>query len=243
VVGLLFIFLGARGVANAIQTALNKVWAVPYDQRPGFPWNQLRSIGLITGVGLGVIATSLLSGLALSAGSVLPGPGAHIGSVVVSLLLSIGLFWLGFRLATAREVTTRELFPGALASGIVWQILQLTGSYIVHHSLARSTSLYGIFGIVLGMLAWLFLQAQATLYAVEATVVRARKLWPRGLAPPLTPADRRAYALYAATAQRNTGERIEVDIDQPVRPAPEPAAPGPAAPARRAGARGERDAG
>src|SRR5579859_170593 len=189
VVGLIFTFLGARGVANAAQTALNKVWAVPYSQRPGFPWNQLRSIGLITGVGLGVIATSLLSGLALGAGSVLPGPAAHIGAVVVSLLLNIGVFWFGFRLATAREVTTRELLPGALASAVVWQVLLLVGSYFVAHELARTRSLYGIFGVVLGLLAWLYLQAQATLYAVEATVVRSRKLWPRSLSASLTSAD------------------------------------------------------
>jgi membrane protein len=218
VAGLIFTFLGARGVANAVQTALNRVWAVPYSRRPGFPWNQLRSIGVILSIGLGVIATSLLSGLATSAGSVLGGVAAHIGAVVVSLLVTIGVFWLGFRLATARDVTTRELFPGALASGVVWQILLLTGTYFVSHELARTRSLYGIFGIVLGLLAWLYLQAQLTLYAVEASVVHARKLWPRSLAPPLTPQDRRAYALYASAAQRNADERIRIDIDAPVPP-------------------------
>jgi YihY family inner membrane protein len=218
VIGLIFTFLGARGVANAVQTALNRVWAVPYSRRPGFPWNQLRSIGVILSIGLGVIATSVLSGFATSAGSVLGGAAAHIGAIVVSLLVTIGVFWLGFRLATARDVTTRELFPGALGAGVVWQILLLTGTYFVSHELARTQSLYGIFGIVLGLLAWLYLQAQLTLYAVEASVVHARKLWPRSLAPPLTPQDRRAYALYASAAQRNADERIRIDIEPPAPP-------------------------
>jgi YihY family inner membrane protein len=230
VIGLLFMFLGARALANVAQTALNKVWAVPYSQRPGFPWNQLRSIAMITIVGLGVIATSLLSGLIAGAGSALTGAGAHIGGVVISLVCNVGLFWLGFRLATAREVTTRQLFPSALASAVVWQVLQLIGGFFVAHELARSKSLYGIFGLVLGLLAWLFLQAQATLYAVEADVVRTRKLWPRSLAPPLTPQDRRAYALYVKTGQRIADEQIEVDVGAPVpppvsaRPVPGPAA-------------------
>src|SRR2546430_7959492 len=47
VFGLVLTFLGARGVAGAVQNALNTVWAVPFNARPGFPWNQLRSIGLI----------------------------------------------------------------------------------------------------------------------------------------------------------------------------------------------------
>ena len=218
VIGLIFTFLGARGVANAVQTALNRVWAVPYSRRPGFPWNQLRSIGVILAIGLGVIASSVLSGFATSAGSILGGAGAHIGAIIISLLVTIGVFWLGFRLATARDVTTRELFPGALGSAVVWQILLLTGTYFVAHVLARTQSLYGIFGIVLGLLAWLYLQAQLTLYAVEASVVRARKLWPRSLAPPLTPQDRRAYALYASAAQRNADERIRIDIEPPAPP-------------------------
>jgi YihY family inner membrane protein len=213
-IGLLFALLGARGVANAAQNALNKVWGVPYSRRPGFPWNQLRSLAMIVGVGLGVVATSLLSGLAAGTGHVVSGAGAHVATVIVSLAANVGLFWLGFRLATAREITARELFPGALGSALVWQALQLAGGYFVGHELARSSSLYGVFGIVLGLLTWLYLQAQATLYAVEAAVVHARKLWPRSLAPPpLTPQDLRAHEMYAAAVQRRADEHISVAVD------------------------------
>ena len=52
--------------------------------------------------------------------------------------------------------------------------------------------------MVLGLLAWFYLQAQITLYVVELDVVRARRLWPRSLVPPpLTQADMRAYQMYA----------------------------------------------
>jgi membrane protein len=222
--GLILTFLGALGMARAIQNALNTVWAVPYSRRPGFPWNMLRASGLMVTVALGLIVTSALSGIASAAGHLIGGAGTHIGTVIVSTLVNIGVFWLGFRLATAREVTTRELFPGALGSAVVWQVLQLLGVYIVGHELARSSSLYGVFGIVLGLLAWLYLQAQATLYAVEASVVRARKLWPRSLAPPpFTPQDRRAYELYATAGQRIAGERIRVEVASPARSKSEPA--------------------
>jgi membrane protein len=180
-VGLLLTFLGARGVAGAVQNALNSVWDVPRERRPGFPWSLLRGITLIIVVGLGVIATSLLSGLAAGAGHSLTGAGGGAAAIAVSLLLNIGLFWLGFRLATASEVSTRDLFPGALLAAIAWQILQLIGGYIIGHQITRSSSLYGAFAVVLGLLAWLYLQAQITLYAVEANVVRARRLWPRSL--------------------------------------------------------------
>ena len=219
VIGLILTFLGARGVAGAVQNALNTVWAIPYYRRPGFPWNLLRGLAMITVVGLGLIVTSFLTGVAAGVGRVLTGASGPAGTVVVSLVVNIAVFWLAFRLATAREVTWQEHFPAALASAAVWQVLQLLGSYIVGHQLSHDTSLYGIFGIVLGLLAWLYLQAQATLYAVEGAVVRARKLWPRSLAPPpLTPQDRQAFALYAAAGARRADEHIEVDTDTPARP-------------------------
>jgi membrane protein len=219
VIGLILTFLGARGVAGAVQNALNSVWAIPYHRRPGFPWNLLRGIVMIIAVGLGLIVTSALAGLAAGVGHVITGVSGSVAAVAVSLLVNVAVFWLAFRLATAREVTWREHFPGALASALVWQILQLAGGLIVGHQLAHSQSLYGVFGIVLGLLAWLYLQAQATLYAVEAAVVRARRLWPRSLAPPpLTPQDIRAYELYAAAAERRADQRITVDIDSPARP-------------------------
>jgi membrane protein len=214
VVGLLLTFLGARGVAGAAQNALNTVWAVPYSRRPGFPWNQLRSIGLIVVVGLGLVITSTLSTLAAGSAQSLIGPAAHVGAVIVSLVLNVCLFWFGFRLATARAITTRELFLGAALSGVIWQILQVFGGYIVGHQVAHASAIGGVFAVVLGLLAWLYLQAQCTLYALEASVVKARRLWPRSLVqPPLTPQDRQAYQMYVHAEQRRPEESIDVRIE------------------------------
>jgi membrane protein len=212
VIGLVLTFLGARGVANAMQNALNTVWEVPLARRPGFPWNVLRSIGQMLVIGIGLVVTSTLSGLAAGA-SVLPGPAAAIGAIIVSYVLNAGVFWLAFRLATAREIATRDLLLGALLSALTWQVLQYLGTWIVGHQLRHASALYGVFGLVLGLIAWLYLQAQFTLYAVEISVVRSHRLWPRSLAPPpLTGPDRKALALYARSQQRRPEEDIDVAI-------------------------------
>jgi hypothetical protein len=65
-------------------------------------------------------------------------------------------------------------------------VLQVVGGYVVGHQLHRANELYGIFGVVLGLLAWLFLQAEVTLYAAEADVVLARRLWPTSILPAKT---------------------------------------------------------
>jgi membrane protein len=209
-IGLILTFLAARGVASAAQNALNAVWEVPIVARPGFPWALLRSIGLIAIIGPGIIVTIVLSSLAGGTGHVISGVAAHIAATAISLLLNVGLFWLGFRIATASEVATRDLRLSAILAAIAWQALQSLGGYFVAHQLA-SNSAYGVFGVVLGLLAWFYLQAQITLYVAELNAVRVHRLWPRSLAPPpLTDADLAAYRLYARAEQRRP--EIEVEI-------------------------------
>ncbi len=189
------IFIGALGVANSLQNALNSVWEIPFSRRPGFPWSWLRSAALIIVIGLGFIVTTALSVLAAGV-HVLPS-GPSVLAIAVSLVLNFGLFWLGFRLGTAKEITWRQLWPGAAISAVIWQILQSIGTNFISRQLAHATPLYGTFALVLGLIAWLYLQAQLTLYAVEINVVRAYRLWPRSLAPPpYTEQDRRAFELY-----------------------------------------------
>jgi membrane protein len=213
VIGLLGTFIGARGAANAMQNALNSAWEIPFERRPGFPWSWLRSFALMLVIGLGFIATTSLSTLAGGAGRVLPGAGADVLAIAVSLALNSGLFWLGFRLGTAREITWRQLRLGALISAVIWQVLQTFGGYFLSHQVAHASPLYGTFAIVLGLVAWLYLQAELMLYAVEINVVRAYRLWPRSIAPPpYTEPDRRAYQLYADVEKRRKGEDIMVEV-------------------------------
>ena len=160
VVGLLGTFIGARGVASAIQNALNTVWEIPIARRPGFPWSWLRSLGLMVVIGLGLVFTTFLSTSAsVGAARILPGHWATVALVVstiaallVSLVVSIGVFWLAFRLATAPEIGWRQLRLGALIGGVIWQVLQYVGGYFVSHQLAHASPLYGTFAVVIGLL-------------------------------------------------------------------------------------------
>jgi YihY family inner membrane protein len=212
IVGLIGTFIGARSVAFAMQNALNSVWEIPISRRPGFPWSWLRSFGLILVIGLGLIGTTILSGMAAGAGRVLSGSGATVAALAVSLAANIGVFWLAFRLGTAPEISWRQLWPGAVIGAVIWQVLQSVGGYFVSHQLAHASPEYGTFAVVLGLIAWLYLEAELTLYAVEINVVRAYRLWPRSIAPPpFTEQDRRAFQLYARAARRHDDMEIVVE--------------------------------
>jgi YihY family inner membrane protein len=202
---------GARGIATAAQNAWNSVWNVPYAQRPGFLPALARSLGLLAVTGVAVVVTGLLSGVGESGDPL--GILVRIVVFIASAAVNVGVFLLAFRLATARQVPMRCMVPGAVTSAVVWQGLLVAGTLLVGHQVRHQQSLYGVFGVVLGLLGWLHLQATLTLYAVEADVVRTQRLWPRSLMPPpLTQGDQRAYRAYAETARRRPEAEQHLDV-------------------------------
>ena len=82
--------------------------------------------------------------------------------------------------------------------------------------LRHTSELYGTFGVVLGLLFFLYLASQITVYAAEVNVVRARRLVPRSLAPPpLTAADEKALTDLAETEQRRPEQTVDVSFERP----------------------------
>ena len=71
-----------------------------------------------------------------------------------------------------------------------------------------------MFAIVLGLIAWIYIAVEITVYSAEINVVLARRLWPRAIVqPPLTEADRSSMALQALQNQRRPEQHIEVTFD------------------------------
>ena len=217
VVGLVVAFVGARGLADAGQNAFNSLWQVPFTKRPGFPASIARSLALLALIGVGVAVTGWTALVLADAGL---GVAARIGMGCAGLLVSCALFVAGFRLATARVVPTRSLVAGAVVAAVVWQVLLGVGRLLVEHSLHGANQVYGAFATVIGLLAWFAIQAQVTLYAVELDVVRAHRLVPRSLAPPLTEADERALTSYAAAQARVAGQQVTVSYGAVSAPTP-----------------------
>lgn len=211
-VGILGSLYGARGFANALQNTLNTLWAVPKVDRPGFPLNYLRAFAALLALGLLVVVTAASSTAEAVAGSWgFGGLAARIISVVVGSVLGVGFFIALFRAAAAGQVPTRAMLPAAAISAVGWQLLISAAGVIVTHQLRHAQAVAGFFGVVLGLLAWLALQASVIVYAIEADVVRVKKLWPRSLIePPLNPADKEYYTSALQAETRRPEQRVDV---------------------------------
>jgi membrane protein len=212
IVGTLGALYGARGFANALQNTLNTLWAVPKVDRPGFPLNYLRALAALLALGLlVVVSVGSSTAAALAASWGFAGFPARIVSLVVGSVLGAGFFIALFRAAAAGQVPTRAMLPAAAVSAIGWQLLVSAAGVIVTHQLRHAQAIAGFFGVVLGLLAWLSLQATVIVYAVEADVVRARKLWPRSLIqPPLISADKEYYNSVLEAETRRPEQQVNI---------------------------------
>jgi membrane protein len=211
VVGLVTSLWAGLGVTSAARNALDRVWAVPIKQRPNFIQSKLRGVLLLFSLGAMFIVATLASGLVT--GGLGNTVAVEVVGIVFSLLLNIGLFFASFRLMTTRDVTTSELRGGAILAGTMWTILQALGGYYIGHVLKGAHGAYAQFGFVIGLIVWLHLGAQMTLYAAEVNVVLTRRLWPRSLfGPPSVPADQRTLRALAKVEERSEAEHIDVEF-------------------------------
>lgn len=217
VVGVVVAVYGGLGVTHAAQHALDRVWAVPRAKRAGIGPAYGKGALVVLLVGVGVLVTAGLSALAITAGET-TGIGA-LGRTVATLVgtgVNIGLFLMAYHLLTARRAHLRDRWVGAVVAGVTWQVLLTFGTWLVGTRLQGASATYGLFGIVLGLLAWLYLAASVFVLCAELDSVLARQLHPRSLFSmypddhDTTIADRRAYASYAESERQKDHQSVDV---------------------------------
>jgi membrane protein len=224
VVGILGSLYGGLGVAQAFQYAMNTVWAVPRNNRPNPFKARGRSLLLLATAGVAVLGTTALS-VAGGGGAGTLGTAGRYLALAASVGINIAVSVFAFRFAPARRLTVRAVLPGAVASGVIWQLLQSFGIIYVRHVVKHASATNAVFAFVLGLLAFLYITATAVLLCAEINVVRVSRLHPRSLLTPftddviLTTGDRRAYSRQARAQRSKSFEHVDVSFDPP---SPEP---------------------
>lgn len=221
-IGALGTLYGGMGVMQATQAALNRIYAVPRYKQPNPVLSRLRSIVLMLALGvLALLATAISVVLPEVADAVPVGGGLLLAAgTLVPFAINTCIFVVVFKVLTAVRLDWRNVAIGALVAAGLWEGLQtafarLAGAYLQH-----AGDVYGVFGVVLGLLAWLYLQSMALVLAAEINVVRQRRLYPRALLTPftddvdLTPQDVRAYTGYARSETYKGFETVTASFDK-----------------------------
>jgi membrane protein len=177
IVGVVLLLWSSLGVTSAVNNALDHVWGIPREKRANFFLKKLRGLLLLASLGTLFVVASGVSGIVSSG---LGGPALKIFGIIVSVLVNVGLFLAAFHFLCSAPPGWRSLLPGTIAAAILWEILQVGGGVYIDH-IKNSSSAYGTFALVLGILAWIHLGSQITVYCAEFNTVLVGKHWPRPL--------------------------------------------------------------
>ena len=212
-IGLIGLLWGSIGLAQSGLFAMAQVWNLPGPDRPNYFKRLGRGITFLAVLGLGLILSTFLASFGtFGRHNVMLGLVAELLAVLVNMVQ----YLLAFRVLTPKVVTTSLLLPGAVVGGIAWTCLLAVGGYLIGHDLRNDSAIYGLFGIVLGLLAWVYLGTEISIYAAELNTVLAERLWPRAMVqPPLTEADQHVLALQATQNRRRPEQQVKVMFTEP----------------------------
>lgn len=211
VIGLVGLLYGAQGVTQVAQQAMAKVWQVPQLELPSFLPRIARSLAGLATIGGAFFVSSFVSSLAVGHGHSI---WFRIGLIVGLLVFNFAFYFASFVVLTPPTGgPARQFLPGALLGGIGFTVLTTVGTGLVQHQLRHTTATYGAFASIIGVVAYLLLLAQLSMYAAELNPVIARRLWPRSLTTPPTPADEEVWSGLVHAQRRRSEEKIAIEFE------------------------------
>lgn len=222
VVGAIVALWGAVRACQATLHMMDICWAVPRSERPDPLRSPLRSLPLLGFAGLMLVGTTAVSVLTSNAdayGLELQGF-LKVVTPVLAFLVGLAVFLLAMRITPTYALRWRQALPGALVAALGWQLLQWFGTAYVTR-VAQSDDAYGVFGVVLGLVGFIYFAAVIVVLSVEFNVVLAKRLYPRALLAPfsddeaLTDADEQALSDATRATAVKDYEEVEVTFEEP----------------------------
>jgi membrane protein len=169
--GLVLALWSATKAVVALQGALDDIWEIDVDDRPGMPAQRAKALLGIVILGTAQLASMTIAIVVNRANLNVVGDWAL---VVATLLINVAGLLLVYRYLTSARPTWADVLPGAIAGGVAFTLIQHFGTRIVGQITENSSDTYGQFALVLGLVTWLGLLAISALMAAEYNAARVR---------------------------------------------------------------------
>lgn len=208
---------GGLEVVQAAWWAFARIWATPRHDRFNPLRTRARSLLLLVVLGLAILVTTGLSAATTNLEHLIGTAGQAVGTLL-SFGFNLVVFVFAFRWLSSRRRDIRDVAFGAVVAAACWQVLQSVGTFFITRELNGVNAFGGLFGVVLALLAWIYLEAVIVVVCAEINAVLARRLWPRSLlslwtdTPDLTAADRAVYESCTRIEKYKSYQRIMVDF-------------------------------
>jgi membrane protein len=179
IIGSVAFIIAATGAFLELQVALNTIWRVKPKSGAflrALIIDRLRSFGLVVAVGflllVSLVITAALAALSDWISQRAPGFPVTLKaiSLVVSLIVTSGLFAMLFRFLPDVRLLWKDVATGAVVTAVLFMIgQQAIGLYLGQSTMTTS---YGAAGSVMVLLLWVYYSCQILLFGAEFT-----RLW------------------------------------------------------------------
>jgi len=183
----LIVMWAGSWVFAVVERALNRIWGT---MPRTFLHGRALTLGMIGIVGLllsvSVMVTSILLALQEIAGRLSPRQLENyrllssVGSVfwqivfaLVSLLVTFTLFAIVYRFMPNAHVTVRDVIPGAVIAGLLWEGAKYGFAWSLNY--LDYNQIYGSVGAVVAVLVWGYVSSLVLLFGAQLTSVFHRE--------------------------------------------------------------------
>lgn len=181
-VALVGLIWSASTIFYTLTQTLNKIWSHERS-RPVWKRRGLAILFVLTFAGPALILTSFASSMVANLLTWLPDQIILIGGVisfVVAILLDVALFMVLYIMLPHGASTWREILPGAIGAGLLWELAKKAFLFFVSTYISVSNLVYGSVAAIIAFLTWAYLSGLIFLFGAYLSVsYYQRKLPPQ----------------------------------------------------------------
>ena len=162
----------ASTVFYILTSSLNEIWAVER-RRPVWRQRGLAIMLVLAVVVPALFLASFAASLLTTLQTFLPDQLVQIVSSVslgVVLLLDVVLFMLLYLMLPHGEATWREILPGAIAAGFLWELAKSAFLFFISTYIVASNLVYGSVAAVIAFLTWAYLSGLIFIFGAYLSV-------------------------------------------------------------------------
>jgi membrane protein len=183
VIGIITLLIGATTVFGEIQDSINSIWGVKAKPKAGIMklvTTRLLSFGMIASLGflllVSLAVTAVVEGIGGRLKEVFPDI-AVVVLYIVNLVITLGvvtvLFAIIFKVLPDIKIKWKDIWPGALATAILFMI----GKFLISLYISKSDigGTYGSAGSLVVLIVWIYYSSMILYFGAEFTKAYALK--------------------------------------------------------------------
>ncbi len=162
----------ASNIFNMLTGTLNRIWGIKRSQ-PIWKRRGLAILFVLTFVGPALFTASIAGSMIATLRAWLPEPIVPIGGTIsfgVAILLDIALFMTLYTMLPHANSTWREILPGAIGAGLLWELAKKAFLFFVSTYISISNLVYGSLAAIMILLTWAYLSGLILLFGAYLSV-------------------------------------------------------------------------